>query len=107
MSYIPRMPSTHSAVITYYAAFTVLASAYFPIHPSLPQTGLVRIITPLVIVPWAAAIATSRIWLGYHTWPQVSAGSLHGLIFTYLWFQLWVRSASEYGQQFEQSYMQF
>ena len=99
------MPSTHSAVITYYALFTLLASLYLPLHPSLPQTQLVRVLAPAVIVPWSAAIAFSRIWLGHHTLAQVAAGAAHGVVFTYLWFTLWVQSAADYGQHFEQTYM--
>lgn len=106
MSFMHRMPSTHSAVITYYAAFTLLACTYLPLHSSLPQTPLVRIAAPLIIVPWSAAIAISRIWLGHHTLAQVAAGCAHGLIFTYLWFKFWVSCASGYAQDIEQTYMQ-
>ena len=101
-----RMPSTHSAVITYYAAFTLLACTYLPLHPSLPQAALIRVIAPLIVVPWSAAIAISRIWLGHHTWPQVGAGCAYGLTFTFFWFKLWTHTASAYGQEFERTYMQ-
>lgn len=100
------MPSTHSAVITYYAAYTVVASLFLPIHHSLPDESITRTVIPLVVVPWAAAIAISRTWLGHHTWRQVGAGCLHGLVFTYMWFNIWVRGANKHGQIFEQTYMQ-
>ena len=101
---LARMPSTHSAVITYYAAYTALASAYLPIHPMIPDTPWTRIIVPSIVVPWAAAIAISRIWLGHHTIPQVLAGSVHGILFTYMWYSIWLRGANSYGQYLEQTY---
>ncbi|EKM61360.1 uncharacterized protein PHACADRAFT_82915 [Phanerochaete carnosa HHB-10118-sp] len=98
------MPSTHSAVITYYAAYTVLASAYLPIHPTVPETPWTRIVIPFVVVPWATTIALSRIWLGHHTVPQVLAGCVHGVLFTYMWYSIWLRGANDYGQYLEQTY---
>ncbi|KAL4241653.1 hypothetical protein ABKN59_000696 [Abortiporus biennis] len=82
------MPSTHSAVIAYYAA------------------TLTRVIPPLIIVPWSAVIAMSRIWLGHHTWPQVSVGCLYGIIFTPFWFMLWTSYGwNEYGQATEKYFV--
>ena len=102
------MPSTHSAVTTYYAAFTLLACLYLPLHPSLPQDELLmRVIAPAVIVPGCAAVALSRIWLGHHSWLQVGAGFAFGLAFTPLWYELWTRTASQYGQLFEETFMRF
>lgn len=98
------MPSTHSAVITYYALYTILASVNFPIHPSLPDSPWTRAIAPLMITPWAIAIATSRIWLGHHTWRQVLAGFTHGVVFTFIWYRIWIRGGNEYGKVLEQTY---
>ncbi|KAI0784989.1 hypothetical protein C8Q75DRAFT_723444, partial [Abortiporus biennis] len=100
------MPSTHSAVIAYYAAYTMLACIYLPIHSSLPDSTLTRVIPPLIIVPWSAVIAMSRIWLGHHTWPQVSVGCLYGIIFTPFWFMLWTSYGwNEYGQATEKYFV--
>ena len=101
---VTRMPSTHSAVITYYAAYTLLACAQLPLHSSLPATPLTRVIAPLVVLPWSITVAVSRIWLGYHTWPQVAVGCANGLLFAPLWFSLWTHGWNHYGQILEQTY---
>ncbi|KIP10116.1 hypothetical protein PHLGIDRAFT_273399 [Phlebiopsis gigantea 11061_1 CR5-6] len=98
------MPSTHASVITYYAAYTLLACAYLPLHQQVPRTPWIRIIVPSIVVPWATAIAVSRIWLGHHTIPQVLAGTVHGIFFTYIWFSIWVRGGYQYGQALEKTY---
>lgn len=99
-----RMPSTHSAVIAYYAAYTLLASAYLPIHPTIPDTPWTRIVVPSVVVPWATAIAVSRIWLGHHTIPQVLVGCIHGVVFTYVWYSIWSQGADSYGRYLEETF---
>ncbi|KAL4067639.1 hypothetical protein V8B97DRAFT_1949683 [Scleroderma yunnanense] len=84
------MPSTHSSSCTFFAAYATLASLYLPLHPRLhPAT----IYAPLVMVPWATLIILSRVWLGYHTWPQVAAGSALGIGFASVWFRLWMEDA--------------
>ncbi|KAJ3489609.1 hypothetical protein NLI96_g2017 [Meripilus lineatus] len=98
------MPSTHSAVITYYAAYTLLACLRLPIHSSLPASPLTRIVAPMIILPWSAIVAVSRIWLRHHTWPQVVVGCANGLVFAPLWFHLWTHGASRYGYFLEQAY---
>ncbi|KAI8989107.1 hypothetical protein BD414DRAFT_577814 [Trametes punicea] len=96
------MPSTHSAVITFFATYISLACAHLPVHPSLPSSPvLTRLVPPLVVVPLASTIAVSRIWLGHHTWPQVAAGCAYGLVFAPVWFELWTRGLNEYGRVVE------
>ncbi|KAH9854563.1 hypothetical protein C2E23DRAFT_775100 [Lenzites betulinus] len=96
------MPSTHSAVITFFAAYITLACMYLPIHPMLPSSpALMRMAIPLVVVPLASMIAASRIWLGHHTWPQVGAGVAYGLLCAPLWFRLWTGGLNEYGPMAE------
>ncbi|KAL7284723.1 hypothetical protein ACG7TL_002029 [Trametes sanguinea] len=91
------MPSTHSAVITFFATYITLASAFLPIHPSFPSSpALTRGLPPLVVVPLASTIAASRIWLGHHTWPQVAAGCAYGLVAAPLWFILWTKGLNMY-----------
>ncbi|KAH9950904.1 PAP2-domain-containing protein [Amylocystis lapponica] len=97
------MPSTHSAVITYFAAYITLACIALPIHSSLPSGTITRVVPLLVVLPWASIIAISRIWLGHHTWPQVGAGCAYGLLYTPLWYTLWVRGGNEYGRMLERS----
>ncbi|OBZ68370.1 hypothetical protein A0H81_11648 [Grifola frondosa] len=76
------MPSTHSAVISYYAAYVVLACAYLPIHPSLPVSPVSRILPLFIVPPLSSVIAVSRIWLGHHTWPQVATGCIFEQLIT-------------------------
>lgn len=93
-----RMPSTHSAVITYFATYITLACAYLPIHPTLPVSpALSRVLPVLISVPLATTIAVSRTWLGHHTWPQVTVGCAYGLLFAPIWFRLWTGGINEYG----------
>lgn len=94
------MPSTHSGVISFYIGYTLLASRYLPLHRSLPH--LTRIVAPLIIVPWAISVMASRIWLGHHTWPQVSVGCSIGLAFSPVWFWLWAHVGQTYGNYYEQ-----
>lgn len=87
------MPSTHSATITFFATYILLTCQHLPIHKTLPQNPvIVRLMPPLVTTPWALAIIMSRVWLGYHTWPQVAAGSAYGVGMTFVWFMLWTRA---------------
>ncbi|KAJ7452442.1 PAP2-domain-containing protein [Mycena galericulata] len=95
------MPSTHSATITYYATFVAMACVYFPLHPSLPAGSMARALVPVVVLPWAALIALSRIWLGHHTWPQVGVGCAYGVGFAGVWFGLWVSGLREHGRTAE------
>ena len=91
------MPSTHSATSTHYAVFVLLACHYLPIHSSLPQAPFVRLVPPLVIVPWAFIVIQSRIWLGHHTWAQCAVGCLVGASFSLGWFTLWTHGVDRLG----------
>jgi len=96
------MPSTHSASIAYYATFVPLACLYLPLHPSVPGGEMARVVTPLIVLPLAAMIAVSRVWLGHHTWTQVAAGCAYGVAWAFLCFTLWTRGLNEYGRTIEQ-----
>ncbi|KAE9396060.1 PAP2-domain-containing protein [Gymnopus androsaceus JB14] len=95
------MPSTHSATMTYYATYILLASLYLPIHRTLPQSWITRIGPPLVVLPWATVIALSRIWLGHHTLAQVSVGCTFGFVFALSWFAMWTHGLNEQGLKLE------
>ncbi|KAL0946916.1 hypothetical protein HGRIS_013077 [Hohenbuehelia grisea] len=97
------MPSTHSATIMFYATYIPLACANLPLHPRLPQSSSIRLLAPLIVVPWSTLIAVSRVWLGHHTWAQVAAGSLYGVAFAAAWFSLWTRGVNEHGWALEQA----
>ncbi|KAJ8078760.1 hypothetical protein PM082_013043 [Marasmius tenuissimus] len=92
------MPSTHSAVITFYMSYMFLACSRLPIHPSLPRSSLTRLVPPLICVPWGVAICQSRVWLGHHDWAQVLAGCAFGVAFSTAWFMAWVGGLNEHGQ---------
>ncbi|KAF9264696.1 PAP2-domain-containing protein [Marasmius fiardii PR-910] len=92
------MPSTHSAVIAFYMTYLLLACTRLPIHTSLPQSSLTRLIPPLICVPWGVMICVSRVWLGHHNWVQVLVGCGFGVVFSVGWFVAWVRGVNQYGQ---------
>lgn len=48
-------------------------------------------------------IAASRVWLGYHTWQQVAAGTIFGVVFASLWFTLWTNGMDKHAMLLEQS----
>ena len=101
------MPSTHAAMMAYYAGYVSAACLYLPLHGSLDggrasgtdsgtgtgtgSAAYFRALAPGVIVPWASMVAVSRVWLGYHSWAQVAVGSVYGAGFAALWLALWVR----------------
>src|SRR6266851_6693973 len=93
-----RMPSTHSAAITFYGTYIPLACAWLPPHESLPGSRLFHPFIALVIVPWACAVASSRILLGHHTAPQVIVGCIYGFAFACVWFWLWTHGLSDWGR---------
>lgn len=84
-----RMPSTHSAAISYLATYILLASMFLPVHPSFPSNINVSLLAPCVALPWAVAVVSSRVWLGHHTVPQVIAGASYGVALASVWFGLW------------------
>jgi dolichyldiphosphatase len=94
---LPRMPSTHSAAIIFYGTYITLACAWLPLHASLPESPLLRPFVALVTVPWAFAVASSRIVLGHHTAPQVIVGCIYGFTFACAWFWAWTHGLNELG----------
>ncbi|KAF8481442.1 PAP2-domain-containing protein [Gautieria morchelliformis] len=103
------MPSTHSAGITYYACYISAASLYLPPHKSLEyvSSAYFRALTPLVIIPWAAIVLCSRVWLGHHTWKQVAVGCGYGASFACLWLALWVRGLDVLANEAEDRLVEF
>ncbi|EAU88553.2 DnaJ domain-containing protein [Coprinopsis cinerea okayama7 len=96
------MPSTHSAVVSFQAAYVILACLNMPIHPSIPLQESQRLLPIVVIVPWAIAIMVSRVRLGYHTWTQVLAGFTTGVPFAAIAYDLWNRGVNDYAFAVEQ-----
>lgn len=81
------MPSTHASACTFFAVSVLLGSLYLPPHSSLHPLA---VFAPFVVVPWTGMIILSRVWLGYHTWPQVVGGVCFGACFASVWFKMWV-----------------
>ncbi|KAJ7774809.1 hypothetical protein B0H16DRAFT_75227 [Mycena metata] len=95
------MPSTHSGSAGFFLAYVPLACLYLPLHPSVPGGAVARVLVPVVVVPWATLIVLSRVWLGHHTWAQVTVGCAYGIVFAGMWFMLWTRGLDEYGRTAE------
>ncbi|KAF8201802.1 hypothetical protein BJ912DRAFT_946482 [Pholiota molesta] len=97
------MPSTHSATISYFATYILLASTHLPLHTSLQPGYTWRVLPPLICLPWAVSIVMSRVWLGHHTWPQVVAGASYGIALASIWYALWVGGWNAVGVKAEEA----
>jgi dolichyldiphosphatase len=95
------MPSTHSAVMFFYAGTVVLVSTTLPIHSSLPDCPGIRVWPPVVAVASAVAVALSRVWRGHHDFLQIAAGSLHGALCSIIAYAIWVGGLDVYGHSLE------
>ncbi|KAJ1993548.1 hypothetical protein GGI26_000678 [Coemansia sp. RSA 1358] len=76
------MPSSHSQFMAFFASYTIIylesRIVTSPIHKRVVQAGAVVL---------GLLVMFSRIYLGYHTAPQVIAGGLVGLVSGCFW--LW------------------
>ena len=95
------MPSTHSAVVFFYAATVVLASTTLPIHSSLPDDPNTRVWPPVVAATSAVAVASSRVWRGHHDFLQIAAGSVYGVVCSVVAYTIWTGGLDAYGHAFE------
>ncbi|KIK47056.1 hypothetical protein CY34DRAFT_799752 [Suillus luteus UH-Slu-Lm8-n1] len=85
------MPSSHALTCTFFATYITIACLQLPVHPTLPSFAS---FAPLVVLPWLFMIITSRVRLGHHTWPQVTAGTALGACCASFWFKLWMDDAA-------------
>ncbi|KAG2134444.1 uncharacterized protein EDB93DRAFT_1172748 [Suillus bovinus] len=85
------MPSSHASTCTFFATYITMACLQLPVHSTLPASFM---FAPVLILPWLFMIVMSRVWLGHHTWPQVSAGTALGACCASFWFKLWVDDAA-------------
>ncbi|KAG0697224.1 hypothetical protein DFH29DRAFT_163268 [Suillus ampliporus] len=85
------MPSSHASTCTFFAVYITCACLELPVHPTFPRFAM---FAPVVVLPWTWMIAMSRVRLGYHTWPQIAAGTLLGACCASFWFQLWVKDVA-------------
>lgn len=96
------MPSTHSAVVFFYAGTVILTSTTLPIHSSLPAHPYVRVWPPVVAGTSALLVALSRVWRGHHDFLQIAAGSLYGGVCSVIAYKLWIGGLDVYGHSLEQ-----
>lgn len=95
------MPSTHSAVVFFYAGTVVLTSTTLPIHSSLPDHPYMRVWPPIVAGTSAVVVASSRVLRGRHDFLQVVAGSLYGAVCSVIAYKLWIDKLDVYGHSLE------
>jgi dolichyldiphosphatase len=75
-------PSSHSVYMAFFSIYlTLLASRRLSF-----STAFGKLFVMLLPWPFAAIVMYSRIYLGYHSLPQVIAGCLLGLILGISWF---------------------
>ncbi|EJU00026.1 hypothetical protein DACRYDRAFT_117624 [Dacryopinax primogenitus] len=94
------MPSTHTSAMAFQSLYLTLSSlflsftalSFLPLPllptPASPPEWL-RLALPGLYVPYALAVAASRITMGHHTLPQVLGGALWGVVFAAGWWALW------------------
>lgn len=95
------MPSTHSAVVFFYAGVVVLASTALPIHSSLADIPYMRVWPPAAASTSAIVVALSRVWRGHHDFLQIAAGSLYGAACSVIAYELWIGGLDCYGHSLE------
>ncbi|EJU00024.1 hypothetical protein DACRYDRAFT_90083 [Dacryopinax primogenitus] len=84
---------TLSSLFLSFSALSILPIPLLP-SPSAPPSWL-RLTLPALYLPYALAVASSRITLGHHTLPQVLVGALWGIIFAAAWWSLWPSMKTE------------
>ncbi|OCL03445.1 dolichyldiphosphatase [Glonium stellatum] len=84
------MPSSHAQFVTFFSLtltmFLLFRHVPHPTETHTPLTFVQRLLLSIVAIISAAAVASSRIYLNYHTPKQVLAGCAAGAIFSVLWF---------------------
>ena len=91
------MPSTHSTSISFFMSYIVMALYSYPsTAPSFVQMH--RNVLACGTMVWGVAILASRVYLGYHTVPQVVVGAILGSSSGIVWRKVWkslIRRKSE------------
>ena len=95
------MPSTHSAVMFFYAGAVVFASSSLPIHSSLPDHPGIRVWPPALAATSAIVVAFSRVWRGHHDFLQITAGSAYGAVCSFIAYKVWIGGLDVYGHLLE------
>ena len=95
------MPSTHSAVMFFYAGAVILTSTTLPIHSSLSDHSYIRVWPPVVVGTSAVVVALSRVWRGHHDFLQIAAGSMYGAACSVIAYEMWINGLYVYGHSLE------
>jgi len=82
------MPSSHSQFMWFFAAYAALFLwvRLHHINNNSPSVWMWKTIASCGCVVGAFTVAVSRVYLQYHTVPQVVVGSLFGSVLGVLWF---------------------
>jgi len=84
------MPSSHAQFVTFFsvtlAFFLLFRHEPHPTETHTPFSFFQRLILSVLGLGGAAAVATSRIYLSYHTPKQVLVGCAAGAVFAVIWF---------------------
>ncbi|KAF9955606.1 hypothetical protein BGZ72_003588 [Mortierella alpina] len=76
------MPSSHSQFMAYFATYAIILMYRRGVSPG----EIIPHIFSVVVVVWAALVVYSRVHLYYHTWQQVVAGTICGIIFALIYY---------------------
>lgn len=84
------MPSSHAQFVSFFSVtltlFLLFRHVPHPTETHTPFTFGGRFLLSLVALACAGAVASSRIYLNYHTNKQVLVGCAAGAIFAFVWF---------------------
>jgi dolichyldiphosphatase len=84
------MPSSHAQFVTFFSVtltfFLLFRHVPHPTDTHTPFSFFQRFILSVLALVSAAAVASSRIYLSYHTPKQVLVGCAAGAIFAVFWF---------------------
>jgi dolichyldiphosphatase len=84
------MPSSHAQFVTFFSTylslFLLLRHRPHPTTTHTPTTLSERVFLSLLSLASAAAVATSRVYLNYHTPKQVAIGCGAGAVLAIAWF---------------------
>lgn len=84
------MPSSHAQFVTFFSVtltfFLLFRHEPHPTETHTPLSFFQRFVLSVVALAAAGAVATSRIYLNYHTPKQVLVGCAAGAIFAVFWF---------------------
>jgi dolichyldiphosphatase len=82
------MPSSHAQFMWFFAVYLVLfvSLRVHAMGTKMYRDVTCRVIAALVAIMVACFVCYSRIYLVYHSWPQVVCGSILGSVLAAIWF---------------------